>query len=258
MSRLPILTFHAVDHEPAVYSLSPQMFRHGMRQLHAHGFRTIHLDEVVDILRSGREFPARTVAITFDDGYWSFYAEAFPVLQEFEMTATVFVPTGEPTHAASTDRLPTLEGREMLGWPQIREMARAGIAFGAHSMTHPDLRKLSDQDVAREILGSKDVLEDRLGQAVSSFAYPFGLFDARCRAVVQQHFAAGVSDALGFVEPTSDPWTLARLDSYYLRTGPRFDSFFQPWFPAYLRARNLPRRLRRWVRGLADGNQPRT
>jgi peptidoglycan/xylan/chitin deacetylase (PgdA/CDA1 family) len=252
VARLPILTFHALDHEPAVYSLAPQIFRHGMRQLHAHGYKTIDLAEVVAILRSGDPWPASTVSITFDDGYWSFYAEAFPVLQEYGMTATVFVATGDARQAASGERLPTLEGREMLGWSQIRDMARAGISFGAHSMTHPDLRKLSTEDVSREILGSKDALEDRLGQAVSSFAYPFGLFDARSRSLVQEHFAAGVSDALGFVEPTSDPWTLERLDTYYLRTEPRFDTFFQPWFPSYLRARNVPRRLRRWVSGLAE------
>jgi peptidoglycan/xylan/chitin deacetylase (PgdA/CDA1 family) len=250
--RLPILTFHALDHDPAVYALAPQMFRHGMRQLHAHGYKTIDLAAVVTILRSSGDWPVRTIAITFDDGYWSFYAEAFPVLQEYGMTATVFIPTGDARQAASNERLPTLEGREMLGWPQIREMARAGISFGAHSMSHPDLRKLSDQDVAREILGSKEVLEDRLGQAVASFAYPFGWFDARSRAVVREHFTAGVSDALGFVEPGSDPWTLERLDSYYLRTELRFDAFFQPWFPSYLRARNVPRQVRRWMRAAVE------
>ena len=249
MSRLPILTFHALDAGAAVYALAPERFRYGMRQLQAHGYKTIGLDEVVAILRAGQEFPAKTVAITFDDGYWSFYTEAFPVLQEHGMTATVFIATGNARQAATGERPPQLEGREMLGWSQIREMAHAGISFGAHSMTHPDLRALSTEDVSREILGSKDALEDRLGQPVSSFAYPFGLFDDRSRAVVKDHFAAGVSDALGFVEPSSDPWTLERLDSYYLRTERRFDTFFQSWFPSYLRARNVPRRLRRWVRG---------
>jgi peptidoglycan/xylan/chitin deacetylase (PgdA/CDA1 family) len=249
VSRLPILTFHALDLEPAVYSLEPSIFRHGMSQLHAHGYRTIDLPDVVASLQRGAAFPEKTVAITFDDGYWSFYAEAFPVLQEFGMTATVFIATGDTRQASSNDRVPVLEGREMLGWSQMREMARAGIRFGAHSMTHPDLRALADRDVSREILGSKEVLEDRLGEAVSSFAYPFGYFDARSRAVVQQHFAVGCSDALGYVEATSDPWTLERLDTYYLRSPARFDRFFQPWFPSYIRARNVPRRMKRWVRG---------
>jgi len=252
VSRLPILTFHALDEAAVAYALAPAMFRYGMRQLHERGYRTIDLNEVVSILRAGQPFPDKTVAITFDDGYWSFYAEAFPVLQEYGMKATVFIATGERHHAASSERPPTLEGRDMLGWAQIREMARAGITFGAHSMTHPDLRKLADADVAREILGSKDALEERLGQPVTSFAYPFGLFDERSRAIVKQHFTVGVSDALGFVDPESDPWTLERLDTYYLRSEPRFNTFFQPWFPSYLRARNVPRRLRRWVRGLAE------
>lgn len=251
MPRLPILTFHALDHEPVPYALSPEMFRYGMRQLHSRGYKTIDLTEVVDVLRSGRPFPSKTVAITFDDGYWSFYAEAFPVLQEYGMTATVFIATGDPRHGTSGDRVPTLEGREMLGWSQIREMARSRIHFGAHSQSHPDLRTLSNPDLSREIVGSKDALEDRLGQPVTSFAYPFGLFDARSRAIVQEHFAVGCSDALGFVEAASDPWTLERLDTYYLRTEARFGMFFQPWFPSYLRARNVPRRLRRWVQGAA-------
>lgn len=252
VSRFPILTFHALDFEPAVYSLAPHIFRHGMRRLHEQGYQTLDLEDVVTHLRDRRPFPPKTVAITFDDGYWSFYAEAFPVLQQYEMTATVFIATGDPRKGASEDRMPTLEGREMLGWSQIAEMARRGIRFGAHSMTHPDLRRLSTPHVSREILGSKEALEDRLGQPVTSFAYPFGLFDARSRAIVQEHFSVGVSDVLGFVEPASDPWTLERLDAYYLRTEPKFDAFFRPWFPAYIRARNLPRRLRRWVRSLSE------
>jgi peptidoglycan/xylan/chitin deacetylase (PgdA/CDA1 family) len=247
--RLPVLTFHAIDSAAAPFALTPGMFQYGIRQLHEHGYTTIDVLDVAARLRTGQPFGATTVAITFDDGYESVYTEAFPVLRAHGMTATVFVTTGDRASAARNGRLPRLEGREMLDWSQIREMARAGMTIGAHSMSHPDLRRLSDRDVSVEILGSKKVLEDRLGCEVSSFAYPFGLVDRRSHAVVQEHFAAGCSDRLGYVDRSSDPWALERLDTYYLRSERRFDAFFRPWFPSYVRARNVPRRLRRLVEG---------
>lgn len=88
---LPILTFHALDEGPSVISFSPRLFRRGMARLHDSGYRTLSLLEAVDRLRRGAPFPNRPFVITFDDGYQSVYAEAFPVLQRYGMSATVFL-----------------------------------------------------------------------------------------------------------------------------------------------------------------------
>ena len=246
---LPILAFHALDDRPAVAALPPRVFGRGIARLRERGHRTLGLLEAVDCVRRGTPFPGRTVVVTFDDGYRSVYEEAFPVLQHHGMTATVFLTVGEPGASASGDRLPSLEGRPMLSWTEIREMQHAGITFGAHTLTHPDLTRLPAGLIEIEVRASKATIEDRLGTPVVCFAYPYGRYDRRSHALVRQHFACACSDALGLMSARSDPWALERVDAYYLRTDRRFRVLLTPWFPAYLRMLDVPRRLRRRVMG---------
>ncbi len=69
-----------------------------------------------------------------------------------------------------------------LDWNQIAEMAAAGVEFGSHSVTHPNLAQLADEDLSWELSESKRVLEQRLSREVSLLAYPIGTrraYDAR-------------------------------------------------------------------------------
>jgi len=135
----------------------------------------------------------------------------------------------------------------MLSWAEIHEMQRAGISFGAHSLTHPDLTRISPQQVETEMRASKARIEDRLGTAVECFAYPYGRYDVRSRELARQWFACACSDTLGLVSACSDPWALERVDAHYLRTERRFDVVLTRWFPLYVGLQNVPRRLRRSV-----------
>jgi peptidoglycan/xylan/chitin deacetylase (PgdA/CDA1 family) len=130
-----------------------------MAMLDAHGYRTVRLVEAVARMREGKPFPTRTCVLTFDDGYQTVYAEAFPVLQRYAMSATVFLTVGAGDVLRSGERLPTFEGRPMLSWPEIREMQQAGLDFGAHTLTHPDLTRLPAEQVAIEMSASKAALK---------------------------------------------------------------------------------------------------
>ncbi len=245
---LPILTFHAIHDLPSVISFSPKVFRRGMARLHESGYRTLSLLEAADCIRRGKPFPERSFAITFDDGYQSVFDEAFPVLRRYNMTATVFLTVGEKRGAGHDGRLPSLEGRPMLSWNEIREMLGYGIAFGAHTLTHPDLTRLTSEQAEIEIYESKAIIEDELNTPVNCFAYPYGRYDNRRRDIVQQHFACACSDRLGLVTAGSDPYALERVEAYYLRSERLFDIMLTNLFPWYIRARSIPRWIRRSVK----------
>lgn len=244
----PILTFHAIDDRPSVISISPQVFRRGIARLHANGYRTLSLLESVDCLRRGAPFPDRSLVITFDDGYQTVYEEAFPVLQRYGMSATAFLTVGEKGTATPAGRLPSLSGRSMLSWHEIREMQRWGIAFGAHTLTHPDLTRLPADRLEAEVCGSKTVIEDALGVSVASFAYPYGRYDPRSRELVRQHFTCACSDRLGLVTLRSDVYALERVETNYFRTDRLFGVIGTRWLPWYILARSIPRRIRRAAR----------
>src|SRR5262249_3339422 len=107
-ASFPALTFHTLDDRPSVIAFSPRMFQRGIARLHKRGYRTVSLLEAVDCLRRGTPFPDRSFVITFDDGYQTVYDVAFPVLQRYGMSATVFLTVGEKGTANPAGRLPSL------------------------------------------------------------------------------------------------------------------------------------------------------
>ena len=244
---LPILTFHSLDDRSSVISFSPRVFLRGMARLYESGYQTLSLLEAVDYLRRDAPFPGRSFVITFDDGYQTVYDEAFPVLQRYGMSATVFLTVGEKGAVQPGNRLPSLEGRSMLAWHEIQEMQRWGIEFGAHTLTHPNLTRLPRDQIEAEVCGSKVIIEDALSTPVSCFTYPDGHYDRRSCEIVRQHFACACSVKLGLITARSDLYTLERVDAYYLRTDRLFDVMLTRLFPWYIRVRSIPRRIRRVV-----------
>jgi peptidoglycan/xylan/chitin deacetylase (PgdA/CDA1 family) len=242
---LPILTFHTLDDFASVTSFSPRLFQIGLTNLHKNGYRTISLLEAVDCLRMKKPFPEKSFVMTFDDGYEAVYKVAFPILQNYSMSATIFLTVGEKRSQKIDERLPSLEGRSMLNWYEILEMKQRGMTFGAHTLTHPDLTRLSRYQMETEICDSKKIIEDTLNTPISCFAYPYGRYNDGTRELVQQHFACASSDKLGFITPNSDPYTLERVDAYYLRTEKLFNLMLTRWFFWYIWARRIPRWIRR-------------
>jgi peptidoglycan/xylan/chitin deacetylase (PgdA/CDA1 family) len=242
-TTLPILTFHGIDDAKTVLSFPPQVFERSIARLKKLGYRAISLVNAVDSLRRAEGFPERSCVITFDDGYQSVYANAFPVLERQHMTATVFLTVGD----GKTERLPALNGRAMLSWDEMREMQRCGIDFGAHTLTHPDLTALPVDRIETEMRRSKEIIEQALGAAAATFAYPYGRYDARSCAIARKYFACAVSDRLGLVKQCSDVYALERVETYYLRHERFFEMMPTRWFELYLLARRIPRDLRRRV-----------
>jgi peptidoglycan/xylan/chitin deacetylase (PgdA/CDA1 family) len=246
-ARLPILTFHALDDGAAIVSLPPRVFERSLTRLADRGLRTMSLAQVLACIREDAPFPDRSVVITFDDGYESVYEVAFPVLRRLGMMATVFLTVGA---SGNEERLPSREGRVMLRWDQIREMHRHGIEFGAHTCTHPDLTRLSDDQIEAEVRDSRVILEQALGIPVPRFSYPYGRYDRRVRGIVKRHFDSACSDRLRLASRDSDPYALERVDTFYLRRERLLGLAATAWLPWYVRACAVPREARRAVRRL--------
>jgi peptidoglycan/xylan/chitin deacetylase (PgdA/CDA1 family) len=101
---------------------------------------------------------------------------------------------------------------QMMTWDDVTEMGRAGIGFGAHTVTHPLLPYEDEATADREIRDSKLALEQRLQQRVTAFAYPNGDWDASTRQLVME---AGYQWAFttrhGWYRWDLDPYTIPRV-----------------------------------------------
>jgi peptidoglycan/xylan/chitin deacetylase (PgdA/CDA1 family) len=134
----------------------------------------------------------------------------------------------------------------MLSWREIDEMKRYGIDVGSHTLSHPDLTRLTPARAEHEIRRSREIIEDRLGARAECFAYPYGRYDEAARDIVRRHYSCACSTRLGLADHDSDPHALERVEAYYLRAGRSYEWMLSRRFPLYLRARAMPR----WVRQL--------
>jgi peptidoglycan/xylan/chitin deacetylase (PgdA/CDA1 family) len=215
---LPILMYHAVHPQESVISLHPDIFAWQMRWLRDKEFNVIPLEQCANLIGRGETFPERAIVITFDDGYQGLYDYALPVLVENNFPATIFLVTDYcgrsnawPGQPPGIPKLPLLE------WSQIQEMHKNGITFGAHTMSHPRLDALNAGEIEEEIIGSKRVIEQRLGTEVFSFAYPYGRYDPGIKEVVGQNFRVACSTMMNYATNNSDYLLLPRVEMYYLK-----------------------------------------
>lgn len=184
MSRtVPILAYHKVDREsPTRFWVSTKSFDLQMEALRKLGFESVSLNDLWLCSRGSRDLPGKPVCITFDDGYENFFTRAFPILKRHGFTATVFLPTAfigdSSRHWNEWDRSP--EERSFrashLVWPEVMELQRCGIEFGAHTRTHQDLAALfrsAPQEAESEIAESKHEIEKRLSTETGFLSYPY-------------------------------------------------------------------------------------
>jgi len=116
---LRILGYHRITDpdrtprlEPSLVSATPKVFRRQMLHL-LRRYEVVSLEEVLTAFRGGRPLPRRSVLLTFDDAYRDFKEEAWPILRELGLPATLFVPTaypGRPDRAFWWDRLHRILG----------------------------------------------------------------------------------------------------------------------------------------------------
>jgi peptidoglycan/xylan/chitin deacetylase (PgdA/CDA1 family) len=115
---------------------------------------------------------------------------------------------------------------DLLTWDQAREMRRAGVELGSHTVSHAFLDELSPAEARREIEESLDRLAAELGAPARLFAYPRGRVAEPLRALLRDAgVLAAVTTELGDNRPGADLLALHRLDAGYLRRAGGFDPY---------------------------------
>jgi peptidoglycan/xylan/chitin deacetylase (PgdA/CDA1 family) len=171
----------------------------------------------LEAFRAGRTtLPPDAVVVTIDDGFRSTYSAALPILRRYGIPAVVFLPVGEiggAERAPSAD--PSASPEPHLTWEEVGALSRAGITVGSHAWTHRSLGRMSAHEAREEAQRSRAALEDRLGVAVTSFAYPFGTradFNATTRTILEgSGYRCAFTAQHGPVRPGDDPFLLSRI-----------------------------------------------
>ncbi len=214
--EIPILMYHQVSAQvhPSFrkYTVHERAFRAQMAWLYRAGYEVITLDAVLAARAQGASLPRRSVVITFDDGFRDCWEYAVPVLRSHGFSATFFL-VASLIGATSTwllrERLVELP---LMDWPMLNDMIKAGFQCGAHSMTHPRLTELTADECRKELQECRQLLERRLGQSITHFAYPFGCYDQGVQAMVAEAgFRSACSVRIGTSRFNDDIFALHRV-----------------------------------------------
>jgi peptidoglycan/xylan/chitin deacetylase (PgdA/CDA1 family) len=187
--HVPVLMYHLVgpyprrqqwtdDYGYAIeygLTVSPAQFAGEMRYLAAHGYTAISLTRLADSLLYGLPLPARSVALTFDDGRLSPWIYAVPALRRYGFTATFFVCSG---FVGQTNQTPShLNVQRYLNWDQVTALARIGFWIEDHGQKDINpLWGLPLPELRTEVQRSARLLTAHTHQSVQFVAYTGALW----------------------------------------------------------------------------------
>jgi peptidoglycan/xylan/chitin deacetylase (PgdA/CDA1 family) len=208
-----ILLYHAVSpgkRKPAwPWAISMQQFCDQIDFLTSEGYSTPTVAELI-AKNTTTSWSGRTAVITFDDGYANNRA-ACEALQKRGMRATWFIVCGSLGQSPKWSEDGRPDGR-LLKSSELRSMLECGMEIGSHTVNHVRLTQSDYAHLMHELTDSKTMLEDALGQPVTSFAYPYGASDLRCvEAVKQAGYSAACTTAPGWAFLDKDSFRLRRL-----------------------------------------------
>jgi peptidoglycan/xylan/chitin deacetylase (PgdA/CDA1 family) len=178
------------------------------------GWEPISADELVHGLDAPDALPAKAFLVTFDDAYRSLRDDALQLLEELDLPAVVFAPTGLVGSWNSFD-----DGNEpreeICDWETLRQLAARGVSVQSHGVTHRAFSSLTVAECEDEATASRRAIEDRLGEAVTLLAYPYG--DTRgdeelAVGLARAGYAAAFAYGGGAFElPPADRYKLPRI-----------------------------------------------
>ena len=202
--EVPILMYHYIrdaaneDELGKGLSVHPDNFGAQIKWLKDNGYASVKLADLADpekkaISKTIYE-KKKPVVISFDDGYTDAYTQAFPVLKKYGMAGTFFIIRNS---VGKDDSF-------YMNQAQIDEMAKAGMEIGSHSLNHPDLTKISAEDLKNQLNESK--------LDADTFCYPAGRYNETVvKAVKEAGYVAAVTTKFGVATEKSSLLELKRV-----------------------------------------------
>lgn len=204
-----VLTFHSIDNSGSVLSYPVRQFWSFIEKLLALGTPVVSFSQLLHMKHG--------VTLTFDDGMQSVHQHALPVLRANGIPAHLFLTTG------SVGKRPgwTIGNHQfdVLSWDEIEECQLGNISVECHTVSHPDLRTLTPEQIMRECRSADDEIERRLGHRPNFMAFPFGHYNQSVIHSIAPLYKACFTTQLAYLDAAARTAEIPRLDSYYLQAG---------------------------------------
>ena len=196
--RVPVLMYHAVGDDcwgEAHLFVKPAELESQLQYLQDHGYETIFPEDLAHV-----EQYKKPVILTFDDGYDDNYTQLFPLLQKYNMKATIFMIAGDIGKPHKLTR------------PQLRELVQSGlVSIQSHGWSHRNMADMGWAELISELLRSKLALAFACGRVPTAVSYPNGKCTERTRTAAGWFYAYGVRTFDGSYLTGTDPLLIPRI-----------------------------------------------
>lgn len=233
-ARATFLCYHSIASEgPRFLTVSADLFERQLALLRRCGFRSGDLGALAEAALGRVSRP--TVFLTFDDGFRDNWETALPLLRGYGFGAFVFVlpplldsgaALGWSEVAADRRRYP--QAMRSVDWAMLEQMAEGGFEVGSHTLTHPHLSRLGDEDLREELWQSRARIVERLGSC-ETLAYPFGDWSGRVAEAAREcgyRFAFSLPTERG--QGRATPHSIPRINVDFRDEERRFGAKLSP------------------------------
>ncbi|HAJ2336981.1 polysaccharide deacetylase family protein [Escherichia coli] len=193
--NLPVLMYHHVTPKPGLVTISPETFRAQMKWLAKSGWKTVTAQEL-ELFYLGKALPRKSVMLTLDDGWLDNWFYVYPVLQEFNLKAHIFLITGlvgngpvrknTGTHFSHKECIHLIQQKRaeevILSWNEVREMRDSGlIEFHLHTHFHTRWDRIAPLNgpenlLKADILNGREMMKYMLGSCSQHLCWPEGYY----------------------------------------------------------------------------------
>lgn len=240
------------DPDQTYLGVTSRRFVEQLTWLKANFYTPVTLDQILAARDGGPQLPPRAVLITFDDGYRSFYTQAFPVLKAMNIPAVLSVVTGwlrpSPGAVVAFGDVPTSRG-QFLGWDELREIAASGLVeIASHTDDHHQGRRANPQGnmqpaastrvwragrgyesdreyverLRRDFRAISDTLHKQIGRRPRAMVWPYGAYTGAALRVAQEvgmPITMSLEDGFGSID------ALHRIPRLLVSADPPLDEF---------------------------------
>lgn len=203
---ITILSYHSIEDDKWRFSIDPEMLRKQITYLDAH-YDFISLKDLEEYLKNKKFITKPSIVLTFDDGYRDIL-EVKNLFDELNVKPALFI-LADPERA---DHEQLQNEKKLLSKNEILILINEGWEIGSHSMTHPDLSRMSKKELENEICLSKQKLEKDLNIPIRYFAYPRGKYSKKVLDLVEKSkYSLGLTMDDGIIDIKTNPLLVPRI-----------------------------------------------
>ncbi len=217
--EMPVIMYHRVikdESEKGVHGtyVTVKQFEEQMKYLKNKGYETITFKDLLNNRYKQRfDKDKKWIMLTFDDGYKDNYENAFPILKKYQFKGIIYILDGIKYNKWDVDDRNNPEKEfSLMNAEELLEMQKYGIEFGGHTSTHPKLAELSLENAKKEIIISKNNIENLIGKELLSFAYPYGSLNEDVKKIAQESgYQFAVATDSGSITFSDDLFEIRRV-----------------------------------------------